>query len=45
MKKRTGAGGKISDFLANDGLWRGNRVIAGSAAIYPALEALFGEGE
>jgi len=40
-----GAGGKISDFLANDGLWKGNRVIAGSAEIYPALEGLFGEGE
>ena len=40
-----GAGGKISDFLANGGLWKGNRVIAGSASLYPALEALFGEGE
>ena len=38
----TGAGGKINDFLANDGLWKGNRVIAGSAEIYPALEGLFG---
>jgi myo-inositol-1(or 4)-monophosphatase len=40
-----GAGGKISDFLANEGLWKGNRVIAGSADIYPVLESLFGEGE
>jgi myo-inositol-1(or 4)-monophosphatase len=40
-----GAGGKISDFLENDGLWKGNRVIAGSASLYPALEALFGERE
>jgi myo-inositol-1(or 4)-monophosphatase len=39
-----GAGGKISDFLADDGLWRGNRVIAGSERLFPALEALF-EGE
>ena len=38
-----GAGGKISDFLANDGLWKGNRVIAGSVSLYPALEALFDE--
>lgn len=37
------AGGKISDFLAHDGLWKGNRVIAGPAALYPALEALFDE--
>jgi myo-inositol-1(or 4)-monophosphatase len=36
-----GAGGQICDFLANDGLWKGNRVVAGSKAIYPALEALF----
>lgn len=39
-----GAGGKISGFLANDGLRKGSRVIAGSAALYPALEALLGEG-
>jgi myo-inositol-1(or 4)-monophosphatase len=36
-----GADGKICDFLADDGLWKGNRVIAGSALLYPALEALF----
>lgn len=35
-----GAGGTISDFLANDGLWNGNPVIAGPAALYPALEAV-----
>ena len=40
-----GAGGKINDFLAGDGLWKGNRVIAGSAEIYPALERLFDERE
>jgi myo-inositol-1(or 4)-monophosphatase len=40
-----GAGGKISDFLANDGLWKGNRLIAGSALLYPALESLFDEQE
>jgi hypothetical protein len=38
-----GARGKISDFLANDGLWKDNRVIAGSASLCPALEALFSE--
>jgi myo-inositol-1(or 4)-monophosphatase len=37
------AGGKVSDFLANDGLWKGNRVIAGPARLFPALEALFEE--
>jgi myo-inositol-1(or 4)-monophosphatase len=36
-----GAGGRINDFLAGDGLWKGNRVIAGPEALYPALEALF----
>jgi myo-inositol-1(or 4)-monophosphatase len=35
------AGGKVSDFLANDGLRKGNRVIAGPAQLYPALSALF----
>lgn len=40
-----GAGGRISDFLAHDGLWHGNRVIAGPAALYPALEALFVESD
>jgi myo-inositol-1(or 4)-monophosphatase len=40
-----GAGGKISHFLANDGLWKGNRIIAGSASLYPALESLFAERE
>jgi myo-inositol-1(or 4)-monophosphatase len=38
-----GAGGTICDFLADDGLWKGNRVIAGSASLYPALETLFDE--
>jgi myo-inositol-1(or 4)-monophosphatase len=40
-----GAGGKICDFLAGDGLLKGNRVIAGSASIYPALESLFDGAE
>jgi myo-inositol-1(or 4)-monophosphatase len=35
------AGGQINDFLANDGLWNGNRVIAGAPSIYPKLAALF----
>jgi myo-inositol-1(or 4)-monophosphatase len=35
------AGGTINDFLANDGLWKGNRVIAGPAALFPALCELF----
>jgi myo-inositol-1(or 4)-monophosphatase len=35
------AGGTINDFLANDGLWKGNRLIAGPAALYPALALLF----
>ena len=40
-----GAGGRVNEFLAEDGLRKGNRVIAGSAALYPALEALFaGDG-
>jgi myo-inositol-1(or 4)-monophosphatase len=38
------AGGKINDFLLEDGLWKGNRVIAGPPALYPALMCLF-EGE
>jgi myo-inositol-1(or 4)-monophosphatase len=38
------AGGTINDFLAGDGLWKGNRVIAGSAALYPILESLFEAG-
>ncbi len=34
------AGGKINDFMANEGLWVGNRVVAGPPALYPALEAV-----
>ena len=37
------AGGRCSDFLAGDGLLKGNRLIAGPPALYPALEALFEE--
>lgn len=35
-----GAGGKVNDFLAGDGLTHGNPVIAGTPAVYAALEAL-----
>ena len=35
------AGGRCSDFLAGDGLLKGNRLIAGPPTLYPALEALF----
>jgi myo-inositol-1(or 4)-monophosphatase len=35
------AGGKNSDFLSNDGLWKGNHLIAGPSALYPALSQLF----
>ena len=35
------AGGIINDFLANDGLRKGNRVIAGPPTLYPTLLALF----
>jgi myo-inositol-1(or 4)-monophosphatase len=35
------AGGTISDFLSDDGLWKGNRVIAGPASLYPTLMSLF----
>jgi len=35
------AGGVINDFLADDGLWNGNRVIAGPPSLYPTLVGLF----
>jgi myo-inositol-1(or 4)-monophosphatase len=35
------AGGTINDFLSDEGLWKGNRVVAGPAALYPALISLF----
>jgi myo-inositol-1(or 4)-monophosphatase len=35
------AGGTINDFLSKDGLWKGNRAIAGPAALFPALSRLF----
>jgi myo-inositol-1(or 4)-monophosphatase len=35
------AGGTINDFLSGDGLWKGNRVVAGSATLYPILDSLF----
>ena len=35
------AGGTINNFLSDDGLWQGNRVIAGPATLYPTLASLF----
>jgi myo-inositol-1(or 4)-monophosphatase len=35
------AGLKTNDFLANDGLNKGNRVLAGSEAVYAALEKIY----
>jgi len=35
------AGGTINDFLSNDGLWKGNRLIAAPATLYPTLNLLF----
>jgi myo-inositol-1(or 4)-monophosphatase len=35
------AGLETNDFLANDGLNKGNRVIAGNAEVYAALEAVY----
>lgn len=35
------AGGQVSDVLAGEGLWLGNRIVAGPPALYPALEAAF----
>lgn len=37
------AGGQINDFLANDGLLRGNRIIAAPPAAYREIERLFGD--
>lgn len=37
------AGGRINDFLADDGLTTGNPVIAGPPVLYPALAALLGK--
>jgi myo-inositol-1(or 4)-monophosphatase len=36
------AGLRTNDFLAGDGLRKGNRIIAGNADVYPALEAIWG---
>ena len=35
------AGGRSNDFLAQDGLWNGNALVAASPELYPALEAMF----
>jgi myo-inositol-1(or 4)-monophosphatase len=34
------AGGKVSDFLANDGLWKGNRLAAGPPKLFPRIAQL-----
>ena len=34
------AGGRANAFLADDGLWKGNPVVAAGPKLYPALEAL-----
>ena len=36
------AGGQINDFLAGDGLLRGNRIVAAPPAVYDEIERLFG---
>jgi myo-inositol-1(or 4)-monophosphatase len=35
------AGGVTSDFLAHDGLFKGNALVAGPPALFPQLDALF----
>ena len=34
------AGGRVSDFLANDGLWKGNRLAAGPPRLFPHIAEL-----
>jgi myo-inositol-1(or 4)-monophosphatase len=36
------AGGVVSDFLADDGMWRGHPLAAGAPEIFPSLAALVG---
>jgi myo-inositol-1(or 4)-monophosphatase len=36
------AGGIVSDFLADDGMWRGHPLAAGAPEVFPALAALVG---
>jgi myo-inositol-1(or 4)-monophosphatase len=36
------AGGVVSDFLADDGMWKGHALAAGPAEIFPGLAALVG---
>jgi myo-inositol-1(or 4)-monophosphatase len=36
------AGGVVSDFLADDGMWRGHALAAGAPGVFPALAALIG---
>ena len=37
------AGGKTNDFLADEGLLKGNRIIAAAPAVFSEIEGLFGE--
>jgi myo-inositol-1(or 4)-monophosphatase len=37
-----GAGGVVSDFLADDGMWRGHALAAGAPEIFPSLAAMVG---
>jgi myo-inositol-1(or 4)-monophosphatase len=34
------SGGRVSDFMANEGLWHGNPLVAGPPDLYPLLAAL-----
>jgi len=34
------SGGRVSDFMANEGLWQGNPLVAGPPDLYPLLAAL-----
>jgi myo-inositol-1(or 4)-monophosphatase len=36
------AGGVVSDFLADDGMWRGHALAAGAPEIFPSLAAMVG---
>ncbi len=38
------AGGVVSDFLADEGMWRGHALAAGAPEIFPSLAALVGVG-
>ena len=38
------AGGVVSDFLADEGMWHGHALAAGAPEVFPALSALVGVG-